>query len=50
MVFAQRKAGWRGGAIGASDMALVNDTRLLGNTEPLAAVADDSRPGIDTGA
>ena len=41
----------RGGAIGAGDMALVDDARLLGNAaKPLAAVADDGRSGLDTGA
>ena len=39
------------GATGASDVALVDDTRLLGDTaKPLAAVADDRGSGRDTGA
>ena len=46
---------WRwvacGSAIGAGDMAFMDDTRLLGNAaKPLAAVADDSRSGHDAGA
>ena len=41
----------RSGAIGASDVALMDDTRLLGNAaKPLAAVADDGRSGRDAGA
>ena len=41
----------RGGAIGAGDVALMDDTRLLGNAaEPLAAVADDRRSSHDSGA
>ena len=40
-----------GSAIGAGDMAFMDDTRLLGNAaKPLAAVADDSRSGHDAGA
>ena len=38
-------------AIGASDVAFMDDTGLLGNAaKPLAAVADDSRSGRDAGA
>jgi hypothetical protein len=41
----------RGRAIGAGDMAIVNDTRLLSNAaKPLAAVADDGSSGRDAGA
>ena len=41
----------RGGAIGAGDVALMDDARLPGNAaKPLAAIADDSRSGRDTGA
>ena len=41
----------RGGAIGTGDMSLMVDARLLGNaSKPLAAIADDSRSGLDTGA
>src|SRR3954465_15764415 len=40
-----------GGAIGAGDMALVDDARLPRNAlKPLPAVADDGGPGLDTGA
>src|SRR3954462_10874209 len=40
-----------GGAIGAGDVALVDETRLPGNaTKPLPAVADDGGSGLDTGA
>src|ERR1044071_5586395 len=40
-----------GGAIGAGDVALVDETRLPGNAlKPLPAVADDGRSGRDTGA
>ena len=40
-----------GSAIGAGDMALMGDPRLLGNAaKPLAAVADDRRSGHDAGA
>ena len=40
-----------GGAIGASDMALVDDSRLLGNAaKPLAAIADDRCARLDVGA
>ena len=39
------------GATGARDVALVDDTRLLGNAaKPLAAVADDGGSGRDPGA
>jgi hypothetical protein len=31
MVFAQRKAGWCSSAIGAGDVAFMDDTRLLSN-------------------
>jgi len=41
----------RGGATGASDVALVDDTRLVSNaTKPLPAVADHSGSGLDAGA
>jgi hypothetical protein len=41
----------RGGAIGAGDVALMDDTRLLGNAaKPFAAVADDRRSGRDARA
>ncbi len=41
----------RGGSIGAGDMAIVGDTRLLTNTaKPLATIADDCRTGFDVGA
>ena len=41
----------RGGATGASDVALVDDTRLVSNaTKPLPAVADHSGSGFDAGA
>ena len=40
-----------GGAVGAGDVALVDDTRLLRKTtKPLPAIADDGRSGLDTGA
>src|SRR3954464_6589519 len=40
-----------GGAIGAGDVALVDETRLPGNaTKPLPAVADDGGSGLDTSA
>ena len=40
-----------GGATGAGDVALVDETRLPGNaTKPLPAVADDGGSGLDTGA
>ena len=40
-----------GGAVGAGDMALVDDARLPRKaTKPLPAVADDGGPGLDTGA
>src|SRR4051794_41941368 len=40
-----------GGAVGAGDMALVDDARLLRKaTKPLPAVADDGGSGLDTGA
>ena len=40
-----------GGAVGAGDMALVDDARLPRKaTKPLPAVADDGGPGFDTGA
>src|SRR3954451_6562226 len=39
-----------GGAVGAGDMALVDETRLPRNAlKPLPAVADDGRSGLDTG-
>ena len=38
-------------AIGAGDVALMDDTGLFGDTaKPLAAVADDGGSGLDTGA
>src|SRR5260221_809893 len=41
----------RGCATGAGDVALVGDARLFGDAaKPLAAVADDGGPGLDTGA
>jgi hypothetical protein len=41
----------RSRATGAGDVALVDDTRLLGNAaKPLAAVADDGGSGRDPGA
>src|SRR5271166_6893536 len=41
----------RSPAIGAGDMALMDDTWLFGDAaKPLAAVADDSGAGLDTGA
>ena len=40
-----------GGAIGAGDVALVNETWLPRNAlKPLSAVADDGRSGLDMGA
>src|SRR4051794_6797727 len=40
-----------GGAIGAGDVALVDETRLPRNAlKPLPAVADDGGSGLDTGA
>ena len=40
-----------GGAIGARDVALVDDARLPRNaTKPLPAVADDGSSGLDAGA
>ena len=40
-----------GGAVGAGDVALVDDARLPRNaTEPLPAVADDGGSGLDTSA
>src|SRR4051794_41967346 len=40
-----------GGAVGAGDVALVDETRLPRDaTKPLPAVADDGRPSRDTGA
>src|SRR5215213_1588549 len=40
-----------GGAVGAGDVALVDETRLPRNaTKPLPAVADDSGSGFDAGA
>src|ERR687884_1354436 len=40
-----------GGAVGARDVALVDETRLPRNAlKPLPAVADDGRSGRDTGA
>ena len=40
-----------GGAVGARDMALVDETRLPRNAlKPLPAIADDGRSGCDTGA
>ena len=40
-----------GGAIGAGDVTLVDETRLPGNaTKPLPAVADDGGSSLDTGA
>src|SRR5215212_566546 len=39
------------GAVGAGDMALVDETRLPRNaTKPLPAIADDGRSRLDTGA
>ena len=41
----------RRGAVGSGNVALVDDARLLGNAaKPLAAIADDGRSGLDTGA
>ena len=38
-------------AIGAGDVALMDDARLFGDSaKPLAAVADDGRSGLDSGA
>src|SRR3954470_21352615 len=40
-----------GGAVGAGDVALVDETWLPRNAaKPLSAVADDGGPGLDTGA
>ena len=40
-----------GGAAGARDVALVDETRLVSNAlKPLPAVADDGGPGLDAGA
>ena len=40
-----------GSAVGAGDVALVDETRLPRNAlKPLFAVADDGRSGFDTGA
>src|SRR3954452_12026318 len=40
-----------GGAVGAGDMALMDDTRLPRNAlKPLPTVADDRGSGLDTGA
>ena len=40
-----------GGATGAGDVALVDETRLVSySTKPLPAVADDSGSGLDAGA
>src|SRR5215210_383319 len=40
-----------GGAVGARDMALVDETRLPRNAlKPVPAVADDCGSGLDTGA
>ena len=40
-----------GGAVGAGDVALVDETRLPRKAlKPLPAVADDSCSGLDTGA
>jgi hypothetical protein len=40
-----------GGAVGAGDVALVDETRLPRNAlKLLPAVADDGRSGLDTGA
>ena len=40
----------RGSAIGARDMALVDDPRLFGDAaKPLASVADHGGPGRDPG-
>jgi hypothetical protein len=40
-----------GGAVGAGDVALVDDTWLSRNAlKPLPAVADDGRSGLDAGA
>jgi len=41
----------RSPAIGAGDVAFMDDTWLFGDAaKPLAAVADDSGAGLDTGA
>ncbi len=40
-----------GGAVGAGDVALVDETRLPRNAlKPVPAVADDRGSGLDTGA
>jgi hypothetical protein len=40
-----------GGAVGAGDVALVDETGLPRNAlKPLPAIADDGRSGLDTGA
>jgi len=40
-----------GGTIGAGNMALMDETRLFGDTaKPLAAIADDGCSGLDTTA
>ena len=40
----------RGSAIGARDMALMDDARLVSNAaKPLAAVANDGGSGLDAG-
>src|SRR3954447_12917994 len=40
-----------GGAVGAGDVALVDDAGLVGNaTKPLATIADDGGSGRDAGA
>ena len=40
-----------GGALGAGDVALVDETRLPGNAlKPLPAIAEDGGSGLDTGA
>src|SRR4051794_20786517 len=40
-----------GGAIGAGDVALMDDARLVSKaTKPLPAVADDGGSGLDAGA
>jgi hypothetical protein len=42
-----------GGTIGAGNMALMDETRLFGDTDtakPLAAIADDGCSGLDTTA
>jgi hypothetical protein len=38
-------------AIGAGDVALMDDARLFGDAaKPLAAIADDGGSGLDSGA